>query len=183
MDNPILTLTTLRPEMRDALVDYAADFTAAGEDRYAHITPEMGWEEFAALLHKQEADAQVDGLPSGRVPQTVYFLVRTGGMILGSARLRHTLTPLLEREGGHIGYDVRPSQRGKGYATLLLGLILEEARHLGLTRILITCDEDNLASSRVIEKNGGILIDKLISEEDGKLVRRYWINLYPGSDG
>lgn len=177
MNNTILTLTTLRPDMRNSLIEYAADFTAAGEERYAHITPEMTWEEYAALLHQQEADSQGEGLLPGRVPQTVYFLVREGGMILASARLRHTLTSLLEQEGGHIGYDVRPSQRGKGYATLLLGLMLEEARHLGLTRVLITADDDNLASIRVIEKNGGILEDKVIAEESDKPVRRYWIAL------
>jgi len=177
MDNEILTLTTLRPDMRNALIEYAADFTAAGEERYAHITPEMTWEEYAALLHHQEADAQGEGLQPGRVLQTVYYLVQADGMIVGSARLRHSLTPLLEIEGGHIGYDIRPSQRGKGYATLLLEMMLGEARQLGLSRVLLTCDDDNFASARVIEKNGGKLLNKVESDESSKLLRRYWIDL------
>ena len=177
MDNSILTLTTLRPEMRDALIEYAAEFSTAGEERYAFITSDMTWEEYAVLLHKLEADSRSEGLPAGRVPQSAYYLVRNGGYIIGSSRLRHTLTPLSEQEGGHIGYDVRPSQRGKGYATLLLALTMEEARGLGLTEVLVTCDDDNYASARVIEKNGGRLLNKVVPEDGDKLVRRYWIDL------
>jgi predicted acetyltransferase len=177
MDNSILTLTVLRPEMREALIEYAAEFRAAGEERYAFITSDMTWEEFAVLLHKLDADSRSEGLPVGRVPQSVYFLVGDGGFIIGSSRLRHTLTPLLEQEGGHIGYDVRPSQRSKGYATLLLALTLEEARSLGLKGVLVTCDDDNYASARVIEKNGGKLLNKVVPEDSNQLVRRYWIDL------
>ncbi|MHB0989031.1 MAG: GNAT family N-acetyltransferase [Bellilinea sp.] len=177
MDSNILTLTVLRPEMRDALIEYAAEFSIAGEERYAFITSDMTWEEYAALLHRQNTDSRSEGLPAGRVPQSVYYLVRNGGFIIGSSRLRHALTPLLEQEGGHIGYDVRPSQRSKGYATLLLALTMEEARGLGLTGVLVTCDDDNYASARVIEKNGGRLINKIVPEDGDKLVRRYWIDL------
>jgi len=107
----------------------------------------------------------------------VYFLVKDRSYLVGSSRLRHTLTPDLEQEGGHIGYDIRPSQRGKGYATLLLNLMLEEAKGSGLTGVLVTCDETNIASARVIEKNGGKMLNKVVSEESGELVRRYWIDL------
>ncbi|MFA5835516.1 MAG: GNAT family N-acetyltransferase [Bellilinea sp.] len=177
MDNNIPTLTVLRPDMQHALLEYATEFNAAGEPRYAFITPEMTWEEYAALLHRQEADSRGVGLPAGRVPQSVYYLVRGRSYIIGSSRLRHRLTPLLEQEGGHIGYDVRPSQRGKGYATRLLALTLEEARSLGLTGVLVTCDDNNYASARVIEKNSGRLLNKIIPEDGDKLVRRYWIDL------
>ena len=177
MENFNLTLTTLRPEMREALIDYAAEFSAAGEPRYAHITAEMTQEEYADLLRKQKANSHGEHLLPGRVPETVYFLVRDGSYLIGSSRLRHSLTPSLENEGGHIGYDIRPSQRGKGYATVLLRMVLEEARGLGLSGVLVTCDEINIASARVIEKNGGKLINKVVAEEGGQLVRRYWIEL------
>ncbi|MHB8934154.1 MAG: GNAT family N-acetyltransferase, partial [Bellilinea sp.] len=93
------------------------------------------------------------------------------------SRLRHRLTPLLEEEGGHIGYDIRPSERGKGYATLLLALTLEKARESGMAGVLVTCDEDNIASARVIEKNKGQLLNTVVSQTSGKQVRRYWIDL------
>lgn len=177
MVNEILTLTTLQPDMREMLIDYAAEFSAAGEPRYTHITAEMTLEDYVELLRKQKANSRGEDLPPGRVAETVFFLVRDGRYLIGSSRLRHTLTPSLENEGGHIGYDIRPSQRGKGYATLLLSLVLDEARRLGLSGVLVTCDEVNTASARVIEKNGGILINKVTAEEGGQLVRRYWIEL------
>lgn len=177
MNHDILTLTSLGPDMQDALIDYAAEFSAAGEPRYAQITYKMTREEYIELLRKQKANSLGENMPPGRVPETVFFLVRDGSYLIGSSRLRHTLNRFLENEGGHIGYDVRPSQRGKGYATLLLSLVLGEARGLGLSRVLVTCDETNIASARVIEKNGGKLIDKVVAEEDGQLVRRYWIEL------
>jgi len=98
-------------------------------------------------------------------------------MILGESRLRHSLTPALEHHGGHIGYVIRPSQRRKGYGTLILALTLEKARALGIQRVRITCDTDNTGSVRIIEKNGGILSAQVISERSGKLISQYWIDL------
>ena len=89
--------------------------------------------------------------------------------------LRPRLTEKLEDRGGHIGFAVRPSERGKGYATLMLKLVLEKAKQLGLRRVLVTCDKDNLASARVIQKNGGQLNTESISKQFGKMTQRYWI--------
>lgn len=177
MNHENITITALTPELHLALIEMAADYHAAGEQRYLYATPELGWEEYAALLTELDADAHDEDLPTERVPQTVYWLVRDGSTLIGSSRLRHRLTPLLEEEGGHIGYDIRPSERGKGYATLLLALTLEKARGLGLEGVLVTCDEDNLASARVIEKNKGQLLNKVILQTSGIQVRRYWIDL------
>jgi predicted acetyltransferase len=83
----------------------------------------------------------------------------------------------LKNLGGHIGYSVRPSERQKGYATKMLSLVLKKAQALGITHILITCSDDNIASARVIEKNGGKLADKTKREGSKELTRRYWIDL------
>lgn len=173
----VLTLSPLTPEHHSALIDLANDFYAAGEQRYREVTPEMTWEEFTALLRRLEAGAHEGSLEPGRVPQSVYWLVRNGNELLGSSHLRHRLTPMLEHEGGHIGYVIRPSERGKGYATLLLALTLEKAREMDLPGVLVTCDDDNISSARVIEKNGGQLLNKVVSKISGKPVRRYWIAL------
>lgn len=89
--------------------------------------------------------------------------------------MRHRLTEALRRYAGHIGYGVRASEQGKGYGTLMLKLALERARELGIKQVLITCDDDNMASARVIEKNGLALQDRIVNEVDGKQVvtRRY----------
>jgi predicted acetyltransferase len=172
-----LTLTKLTPELQSALIEMASEYHAAGEKRYLSITPDMDWESYTALLRRLEAEARDEDLPPGRVPQSVFWLLRDGHTLLGASRLRHRLTPLLEQDGGHITYGIRPAERGKGYGTRLLALTLEKAREIGLTRVLLTCEEDNLASLRIIEKNGGELIDQTRSSTRGKVIRRYWIDL------
>jgi predicted acetyltransferase len=83
----------------------------------------------------------------------------------------------LEHRGGHIGYVIRPSRRKQGYGASLLSLMLEKAHELGLARVRITCDTDNIGSAKVIEKNNGALSATTISERTGKLISQYWIDL------
>ncbi|MGG6240969.1 GNAT family N-acetyltransferase [Nodosilinea sp. AN01ver1] len=116
-------------------------------------------------------------LPAGQVPQSTLWLLHNQTELLGRVNLRHRLTPALEHHGGHIGYCIRPSRRGQGYGTKMLALALDEARRLGLSKILMTCDVDNLASARGIEKNGGMLFSQGVSDVSGQLIARYWIAL------
>lgn len=111
-----------------------------------------------------------------RVPQTTLWLV-DGGEFLGDARIRHRLNDRLFLSGGHIGYGVRPSARKKGHATELLRQSLIWIRdNLGLDKALLSCLEENVASARVMEKNGGQLIDITPHPlETGKLQKRYWV--------
>ena len=83
----------------------------------------------------------------------------------------------LELIGGHIGADIRRSERKKGYGTLILKLTLEKAAEVGLKKVLITCDAENTASAKTIEKCGGKLDKRVIHEETGKLIFHYWIDL------
>jgi len=133
-------------------------------------------DDFAAYVQGLECESRGEGMPAWFVPQHTFWLVR-GGRLLGEVRLRHRLTPSLENFGGHIGYVIRPSEWGKGYGTRLLALTLGKARALGLPRVVLTCDDDNIASWRVMEKNGGVLDSRDVSPIDGKPIRRYWIAL------
>jgi len=112
-----------------------------------------------------------------RVPGSTYWLVADGLRIVGTSRLRHWLVPHLEKEGGHIGYDIRPSERKKGYGTEILSLTLAKARGLGLREVIVTCDSDNEGSLKIIEKNGGQHINPAVSDHSGKQVNRYKIVL------
>jgi predicted acetyltransferase len=112
----------------------------------------------------------------GFVPQTVFWLV-DGGTYVGRLSLRHRINDDLRRIGGHIGYDIRLSLRRRGYGTRALALGLEEARGVGVSRVLITCDKENIGSRRIIERNGGVLEDEItLSDVDGVKLR-YWITL------
>lgn len=112
--------------------------------------------------------------PEGRVHATHWWIVEDD-TYLGAIDLRHELNDFLLRAGGHIGYSVRPSARRRGLATWALATVLPEARALGLTRVLLTCDDTNTASARTIERNGGVLED--VRETEIGLKRRYWIEL------
>jgi predicted acetyltransferase len=115
---------------------------------------------------------------SGYVEGSQWLLVDDEAKrILGMANIRHYLNDHLLREGGHIGYSIRPSERGKGYGRLQLKLSLNVLKDLGVTEALITCDDDNVASYRTIESCGGILENKLVVEGQKTAVRRYWITL------
>src|SRR5262249_34115814 len=131
---------------------------------------------FAGYLQHLQQFAQGIDLPPGIVRETAYWGLDTT-TIVGTARLRHELNPALEQIGGHIGYEGRAPQRRHGYGTQLLVLTLNQARRLGLARVLITCDADNIGSARIIEKNGGVLQDQGMLTGHNKLISRYWIEL------
>ena len=94
---------------------------------------------------------------------------------MGAVNIRHYLNDKLLETGGHIGDGIRPGERRKGYATAMIGLALEECRKLGIDRVLICCDKDNIGSAKSIQRNGGVLENEV--EEDGNIVQRYWIEL------
>jgi predicted acetyltransferase len=125
-------------------------------------TPE-GFEAFAGDLRAEAVTA-----PSGFVRHTTWWWCE-GTTYLGRIDVRHELTDRLRENGGHIGYDVRPTARRLGHGTAMLAAALPKARELGLDRVLITCDEDNRASCRIIEANGGEL------QLAGDGIRRYWV--------
>ena len=176
MDKEKLELVKLTPDLRFALLEMAEDFKAAGESRY-HSILHMNDEAFFAYLRDLESDSLEEDPPSSVVPQTTYWLLRDGSSLIGACRLRQRLTPALEHEGGHIDYDIRPSERGKGYATRLLALALDRAREMGLAQVILTCDGDNAASKTVIEKTGGKLIETTTSRKSGHALLRYRIDL------
>lgn len=112
-------------------------------------------------------------LKPNRVRADYYWLVdEEKDRFIGEISIRHYLSDVLRKCGGNIGYGVRCGEWGKGYGTLMLSIALEKAKDMGLGQVLITCDEDNPASARVMEKNGLEMEDKILHE--GTLIRRYW---------
>jgi predicted acetyltransferase len=126
-----------------------------GENGFQNDGYGMTLSEFPAFLQRNVDQAAGVGVPPHLVPRTIYWLL-AGDVPVGMAKLRHYLNDYL-RPNGHVGFTIRPSQRGKGYGTTMLRELVTKARDLGLEEILLTCLEDNLPSRRTIERNGGIL--------------------------
>ena len=123
----------------------------------------------------QEREQGVN-LPSNHVPSTFLFAF-AGARIVGRVAIRHSLNEVLQRVGGHIGFAVVPEFRRRGYATAILRLALQVAHdRLGLDRVLVTCDDDNIGSIRTIEHNGGVLENVISGSDLDKPKRRYWID-------
>ena len=140
---------------------------SAGLDRFSSI--EIWFEE----LKKRSCE---DTVPKGLVPSSTYLGVREkDNYIVGMIDIRHYLNEYLTQVGGHIGYGVRKTERNKGYAKQMLKLALEKCKELKIKRVLITCDEDNIASEKVILSANAKLED--IRNIDGENKKRFWIDL------
>lgn len=121
------------------------------------------------LLINFETEIGVN-LPEGWVP-SIQLVAFEEDRAIGFLSLRLMLNDYLYHQGGHIGYSVRPSERGKGYATLMLAKGLQLAGTKNLSKVLVTCSEKNPASRSVILKNGGILDDVRAG------IERYWVEV------
>ncbi|REJ08208.1 GNAT family N-acetyltransferase [Microbacterium bovistercoris] len=135
------------------------------------VLTEAGYAEWLTML-EDEADETVPLLPD-RVHSTYFWVVDAAGAWVGFLALRRTLNAFLLEYGGHIGYSIRPSRRREGHAARALHDALVEAAGLGLDRVLITCDEDNIGSARTIERHGGVY------EDTRGVKRRYWVPTAP----
>jgi len=96
------------------------------------------------------------GLEDWKVPQNTYWLYADGKPV-GMGKLRHRLTDKLKESGGHIGYGIAPLHRNCGYGKILLKLLVDEAKKMGIERVLLTVNNDNMASLRMAAANGGVV--------------------------
>ena len=179
MDLDKLKLIEPTETLREEFQDFVQESRVADEKE---SIDGAGWNfdgDLTAFVQKLRDYAQGINLPGNRVKSSAYWFVRCD-RIIGVCDIRHRLNDELRDFGGHIGYSVRPSERSKGCGTEMLRLALEKARELGIDRALITCDVANIASQRVILKNGGVLDSESYSEEGGRVMQRYWIDLIGG---
>jgi predicted acetyltransferase len=169
----------VRPDLR-----YHSSFVAATREEPGSAYLLQGAEAelddptvFADYVGRLIADALPESpRPHGFVPGTTLWWV-AGDAYLGRVAIRHRLTPFLREFGGHIGYWTRPSARRQGHATAAFRASLPVAYALGIDPVLVTCDEDNLGSRRIIEAAGGEF------ERRNGVKRLYWVRSGAGSSG
>ncbi|SFE72239.1 Predicted acetyltransferase [Paenibacillus catalpae] len=162
-------------EWMEPYLDFYQEWIASGEDIVPWVV-EKDPSQFEAMVQWLEDHSNGIGLQDGWVPDTTYWLAAGSRTIVGAVNIRHDLTPWLMDRGGHIGYGIRPTARRKGYATKLLAHSLEKTKELGIQRVLVVCDESNVASAKTILNNGGVE-DKSFVEESGNVIRRFWIEV------
>lgn len=141
-----------------------------GSGYFAPVDHDLDVDTMAEVVVDRRAQELPDApRPEGHVPCSFRWIA-DGDELVGFIAIRHDLNDFLREQGGHIGYSVRPSRRGEGIATEALRQAVDVARTLEIAPVLLTCDEDNAGSRRVIEVNGGVFEDS----RQGK--RRYWIS-------
>jgi len=133
--------------------------------------PERDFESYVAALLERETNP-----PKGFVKDTVYW-ASCQSEVVGRIAIRHDLNDFLKKIGGHIGYIVRPSWRGKGLATEMLRQLLLTDRAISIGKLLLTCDETNLASERTLLKNGAVFTNFLEMGENKPRKKHFWITL------
>jgi len=168
-----LRLIEYKDVLESEYIDYIQEWESSKETIVPSATKRNNMS-FVELMDKWTLDETDKMYELGFVPATLYFLVNNQDRVLGAIHLRHELNERLLQNGGHIGYGIRPSERRKGYASIMLDMLLSVIKAKGYEKVLITCDDDNLGSARTIEKNKGELVDKV--EFDGDMTRRYWIS-------
>ena len=172
-----IELVKLTHEYKDQLFDMLEEWKNDIIENHTNISPWRIWaNDFHDFDDYVKSINATEELNNDWVPDTTLFcLDRDRNIFVGAVSIRHYLNDKLLKTGGHIGDGIRPGERRKGYATAMIALALEECKKLGITRVLMGCDKNNIGSAKSIIKNGGVLENEI--EEDGHIEQRYWIQL------
>jgi predicted acetyltransferase len=164
-------------KFKDEFEQMVQDYEKHGEIEYYEMY-KSALDDFNKYVENLIDNSRGIGLKEGWVPCSTFWLIDNTNHVLGVIRVRKELnSEFLRNIGGHIGYDIAPSDRRNGYGALILKIGLEKVKSMGINTVLITCKADNQASARIIEKNGGIFDSEILDSDSSKIFRRYWINV------
>ncbi|MGT2832910.1 GNAT family N-acetyltransferase [Streptococcus halotolerans] len=165
----------------ETIAAYKNEFAQANEHLYggAHLENDV---DLGAWIAYTQAIETESGVKEGQAPSSTFLCVRQADQkMVGICNIRHHLKQdSLIHFVGHIGYSICPSERRKGYAKEQLKLALKEAYKLGITKVLVTCDADNLASEKTILANGGVYDNTYVDPDDYSQTKRFWIEVNHG---
>lgn len=171
-----LRLIKLTKEYEEPLQEMIKEWRKDQEENHTNCSPWVIFRHDCTNFDDYLANLEVKDTSGGFVPDSVFFLLdEETNRLLGAVDIRHYLNEHLLMYGGHIGDGIRPSERRKGYGTKLIALALLECKKLGIDKVLICCNSDNIASKKAILNNGGVLENTVM--EDGEPLERYWIDL------
>lgn len=172
-----IELIRLTIEYREPLFEMLTEWKNDIMKNHTDMSPWKIWaNDFHDLKYYIENLDTKENDENGWVPDTTLFcLDKDRNILVGAVNIRHYLNDALLKTGGHIGAGIRPGERRKGYATAMIASALEECRKLGIKRVLMTCDKNNIGSAKSIIRNGGVLENEI--EENGHMEQRYWIQL------
>ena len=176
MENIVLVKPSIG--FKDSIEVFRQEMLDSGEEtfpgcgnlhKYNHLED---WLDYLKYIEDEET------CPFDRVPASYYLAVRwEDNKVVGMVSVRHHIVhDILGTWGGHIGEYITPSERCKGYATIMLKGALEKCKELKIRRVLITCKEENLASEKVIKACGGVFESEICVEGQG-IFKRYWITV------
>ena len=170
------TIALIKPtiELKNEYLDMINDWKVNNEKPNPG-TLKLDTTNFPMMIEKLDGFTRGIGLDENHVKHSTYWLV-DNNRVIGAVNIRHRLNDYLLKFDGHIGGGIRPSERSKGYATLMLSLSLDITKDMGMNKVLITCNKDNIASEKTIIKNGGVFESEEI-EDNGNIVSRFWIEL------
>ena len=168
-----LQLVKASKEYQRQITEMMDEWNGTGEKIIPYAIRRLDYHDFEYYCENLEVPENND---LGLVPDSTFFCYdEERDLIVGAVNIRHYLNESLLLNGGHIGDGGRPSERRKGIGTAMVGLALEESQKLGIDKVLMVCDKENIGSAKSIQKNGGILENEVFV--DGLWEQRYWINL------
>lgn len=162
-------------KLESAFLAFVEDFSANDIDNIESYL--LGKNDYFLYIQCLTDESNGVNLPEGYVPCSHFWLIDDNQSILGVVRIRHNINnEFLTLEAGHIGYDIAPSFRRNGYGKAMLKLALAKAKELGLNQVLLTADEENIASRKIIESNSGKFENIVMGKVFPNPLARYWVN-------
>ena len=162
--------------LKDSYLSHVKEFRQRGEWPIPFVL-KYPTDDFPAFIDRLEKCAQGSEIPTGFVAHETFWLVENGTDVVGVSSLRHSLTDNLRKDGGHIGYGIRPTARRRGLATLILQETLLKAKARGITRALLTAHKGNIGSVKTILKHGGVWDSEELLPGHTDILQRFWINV------
>ena len=161
-------------EYLDEFVKYGSDINGSGS--LDKIYDGYTFEEALDRCLKMEDEEYAKSV--GRCQSRTFLLIRENdNKIVGTINVRWNLNEAMLRFGGHIGYGIRPTERRKGYNKINLYLGMLEAKKVGLEKVMLDCDVNNLGSDKTLKALGGKLERTEVDPSDGILTNVYWFDV------